>query len=47
MKTEIIFAILGCAAFAFVGYVEGFDACQKRYEKAAAEQRIKHEQEIK
>lgn len=46
MKTEIIITILGLAAAGFVGYTEGFDACQDKHEKAEASLRAKHEQEI-
>ena len=41
MKTEIIIGLLGAAAIAFIGYTEGFDACQRKHDKALSEAQAK------
>lgn len=41
MRTEVIIAICGLAASAFIGYIEGFDACQRANERAVAAARDK------
>lgn len=46
MRTEIIIAVLGLAAAGFVGYTEGFDACQRKHERVETELRVKHEKEV-
>jgi ATPase subunit of ABC transporter with duplicated ATPase domains len=46
MKTEILIAVLGAAAIAFVGYTEGYSACQAKHEKEAAQLRAQHDKQV-